>query len=172
MNFAGCVLGESLQQLSLFLLEIPNKVRERLMMNNKLTPGFRITNNIDEFDLYAVFSFLKSSYWAKGITFERLSKAVENSLCFGVISPHGTQVGFARVISDKSTFAYLSDVYILKEYRGFGLSSLLLMSILRHEDLQGLRNFMLTTLDAHGLYSKFGFSELKEPNVHMEKKVY
>ncbi|TRY33872.1 GNAT family N-acetyltransferase [Aliiglaciecola sp. M165] len=141
------------------------------MVSNNLTPGFRITTNQDEFDLYSVLSFLESSYWAKGITLERLSKAVENSLCFGVISPQGRQVGFARVISDKSTFAYLSDVYILQEYRGFGLSKLLLMNIFRHKDLQGLRRFMLSTLDAQGLYSKFGFTDLKEPKIHMEKSL-
>lgn len=131
--------------------------------------GFRVSSNRDEMDIDAVHDFLSSSYWAKGISKELLTKAINNSLCFGVFHTTGFQVGFARMISDYATYAYLADVYVVENYRGLGLSKLLMESIASHPDLQGLRPITLATLDAHGLYEKYGFSALQKPELFMEK---
>ncbi len=101
------------------------------------------------------------SYWAKNIPKETILKSIENSLCFGVFIEH-TQIGFARVITDKATFAYLADVFILDEYRGKGLSKWLMEFIHNHPDLQGLRRWLLATKDAHSLYEQFGWKKLTE----------
>jgi GNAT superfamily N-acetyltransferase len=102
------------------------------------------------------------SYWAKGIPIDTVKKSIENSLCFGIYK--GSQMaGFARVISDYATFAYLADVFIDEVWRGRGLSKWLMEVILAHPELQGLRRFMLATRDAHGLYRQFNFTELANP---------
>ena len=114
-----------------------------------------------------VHEVLTSSYWAKGIPLETVQESIENSISFGVY--HDQQlVGFARVISDRATFAYLADVFILPSHRGRGLSRWLMECIVSHPDLQGLRRWMLATQDAHGLYAKFGFTPLKSPESWME----
>jgi GNAT superfamily N-acetyltransferase len=103
------------------------------------------------------------SYWAIGIPIDVVIKSIDNSLCFGVY--HGEkQVGLARVISDYAVFAYLADVFILPEYRGKGLSKWLMQVIIDHPQLQGLRRFLLTTKDAHGLYEQFGFITYPQPD--------
>jgi ribosomal protein S18 acetylase RimI-like enzyme len=119
-------------------------------------------------DLSAIHSFLTASYWAKGIPFETVKKAIEHSLNFGVYKA-GKQVGFARVITDHATYAYIGDVYILVDYRGQGLSKWLMQVIVDHPELQGLRRWSLVTRDAHGLYRKTGFTEPKNPERYMEK---
>ncbi len=119
-------------------------------------------------DLDAVHTFLSQrSYWAAGISRERLETAIANSLPFGVYK-EGRQVGFARAISDYVTFAYLADVYIEESHRSRGLSKLLLEALLKHPQLQSLRRWMLGTRDAHGLYAQFGFIPLEEPGRWME----
>jgi GNAT superfamily N-acetyltransferase len=128
---------------------------------------YTITTDRDRFDLAAIHRFLAKSYWSPGVPIAIVERSIANSLCFGLF--HGRdQVGFARVITDKATFAYLSDVYVLESHRGKGLSKWLLEAIRGHEDLQGLRRFMLSTRDAHGLYSQFGFTELASPSRMME----
>jgi GNAT superfamily N-acetyltransferase len=118
-------------------------------------------------DVDGIHAFLTESYWAPGIPKAIVQHAIEGSMCFGVF--HGAvQVGFARVITDKATFAYLADVFILDTHRGKGLSKRLMEYILAHPDLQGLRRFMLATNDAHGLYRRFGFTEPKNPARFME----
>jgi GNAT superfamily N-acetyltransferase len=118
-------------------------------------------------DIEVVHGFLTNSYWANGIPIETVRLSIENSLCFGIY--HGKQqVGFARVISDRATFAYLADVFVLPAYRGRGLSRWLMECILGHPDLQGLRRWMLATQDAHGLYTKFGFNGIQSPERWME----
>jgi GNAT superfamily N-acetyltransferase len=110
----------------------------------------------------------EESYWADKRSTEQTTKAIENSLCFGVY--HGSeQVGFARVISDFATFAYLGDVFVLEKYRGQGLSKWLMQIIVDYPDLQGLRRWILATRDAHSLYSKYGFGQLRYPDRWMEK---
>jgi len=123
---------------------------------------FTITTDKTKMDIPVIHSYITGSYWAEGIPFETVAKAIEGSLCFGVF--HGEkQVGVARVITDAATFAYLCDVFIDESYRGRGLGKWLMETILGHESLQGLRRFALTTKDAHGLYSQYGFAPLPIP---------
>jgi len=119
-------------------------------------------------DLWAIHSFLVRSYWAEGIPFEIVKKSIEHSLNFGVYKA-GKQVGFARVITDYATYAYIGDVYILEDFRGQGLSKWLMQVIAEHPELQGLRRWSLLTGDAHGLYRKTGFQELQNSELYMEK---
>jgi N-acetylglutamate synthase-like GNAT family acetyltransferase len=129
---------------------------------------FYIVNKLEEMDLTLIHKTLSSTYWAKNIPFSVLVKGLENSLCFAVMNAGNQQVGFARMITDRATFAYLADVFILPECRGLGLSKRLMKHILDHEDLQGLRRMALATSDAHGLYQQFGFKALANPSSFME----
>ena len=132
-----------------------------------MNENYRISDIYDEMDVAAVHAFLTRSYWAKSISLNTVDRAMQNSLCFGVFY-QDQQVGFARVISDYATFAYLADVYILEPHRGKGLSKELTKTVLEHPKLQGLRRMLLATSDAHGLYAKFGFSEVEEPQLLMQ----
>jgi GNAT superfamily N-acetyltransferase len=128
---------------------------------------FQISTDPARIDLRAVHDFLTNSYWARGIPFETVQRSIQNSFCFGIY--HGDrQIGFARVITDRATFAYLADVFVLPDYRGRGLSKWLMKCIIAHPDLQGLRRWMLATRDAHALYTQYGFSPLKAPERWME----
>jgi GNAT superfamily N-acetyltransferase len=128
---------------------------------------YRITTDRRDLDVRAIHGFLTQSYWSPGVPIGVVERAIANSLCFGVL--HGLdQVGFARVITDRATFAYLCDVYVLEAHRGRGLSKWLLEVIRGHADLQGLRRFLLATRDAHGLYAQFGFTPLANPSRIME----
>lgn len=129
---------------------------------------FEITSNPTDLDLKVIHAFVSESYWAKNMPMATLKKAISNSLVFGVYKTSGEQVGFARVVTDKATFAYLADVFVLEECRGLGLSKLLMQSVCAHPDLQGLRRFMLATSDAHGLYSQFGFTQVENPEILMQ----
>jgi GNAT superfamily N-acetyltransferase len=125
--------------------------------------GFVFSDDKQLLDLVAVHDYLSNhSYWAGGIPLEIVQRSAENSLCFGIYKDR-KQVGFARWITDKATFGYLADVYILEDYRGLGLSKKLMSLMLFHPDLQGLRRYMLGTLDAHGLYAQFGFKAIENP---------
>jgi N-acetylglutamate synthase-like GNAT family acetyltransferase len=122
--------------------------------------GFKISTDKDLLDIDVIYNYLdKESYWSQGIPLEKLKASVENSMCFGIYKDD-KQVGFARVITDKATFAYLCDVFILTDHRGIGLSKWLLQTIKNHPELQGLRRWSLATVDAHTLYSQFGFTPL------------
>lgn len=121
--------------------------------------GYSITTDTTFFNLEYIHNFLTHSYWAAGIPIETVQRSIENSLCFGVFHL-GRQIGFARMITDKATFAYLADVFIDEAYRGRGLSKWLMEEILSHPELQGLRRMMLATRDAHGLYAQYGFVPL------------
>jgi GNAT superfamily N-acetyltransferase len=129
--------------------------------------GYRITTDRRDLDVRAIHDFLTQSYWSPGVPIGVVERAIANSLCFGVFNGRD-QVGFARVITDKATFAYLADVYVLEAHRRRGLSKWLLAVIRAHADLQGLRRFMLATRDAHGLYARFGFTSLANPSRVME----
>lgn len=117
--------------------------------------------------LETIHSVLKNSYWAKNIPLEILKRSIENSICFGVYIEK-EQIGFCRVITDKATFAYLADVFIVEDHKGKGYSKLLMKEVMSHPELQGLRKFLLGTADAHGLYRQFGFKELAKPERMME----
>jgi GNAT superfamily N-acetyltransferase len=110
----------------------------------------------------------EESYWAKGMARETLERAVAHSLCFGLYAGEA-QIGFARVISDYATYAYLSDVFVLEAYRGQGLGQWLLACVVAHPDLQSLRRFGLTTRDAQSLYARLGWQPLRYPERHMER---
>lgn len=125
--------------------------------------GFVFSDDKRLLDVTAIHDYLSNdSYWAKGIPLEVVKRSVENSLCFGIYRDT-KQIGFARWITDKATFGYLADVYILEIHRGLGLSKKLMSLMLFHPDLQGLRRYMLGTLDAHGLYAQFGFKVIENP---------
>ena len=130
--------------------------------------GFRISTDTGLLDRDVIFNFLlRQSYWSNGLTTEKLNKAIDHSLCFGVYKDNAT-IGFARIITDKANFAYLCDVFILPGYRRLGLSKWLLQTIKAHDDLQNLRRWLLATADAHNLYRQFGFTELSKPERWME----
>ena len=130
---------------------------------------FTISTDRSRLQLDVIQAFMsEESYWAKSRTLEQTRTAIENSICFGVYEGE-RQIGFARVVSDQATFAYLGDVFILNEFRGRGLSKWLMETIVSHPDLQGLRRWLLATRDAHGLYSQFGFGPLRFPERWMER---
>ncbi|MFN8291833.1 MAG: GNAT family N-acetyltransferase [Chitinophagaceae bacterium] len=123
---------------------------------------FMISTDPSLLDIGVIHSYLcDQSYWAAGISREVVKKSVENSLCFGVYTG-GTQIGFARLVTDRATFAYLADVFILEPYRGKGLSKWLISVIQSHPELQSLRRWVLGTRDAQGLYEQFGWSVFTE----------
>ena len=128
---------------------------------------YEISTDPARLDVGAIHAFLTESYWSPGIPRATVERALANSLCFGVFW-QGQQVGFARVVTDRTTFAYLCDVYVLDAHRGRGLAQELMTRVVEHPDLQGLRRIMLATRDAHGLYAKFGFKPLASPGVMME----
>lgn len=128
---------------------------------------YEISSERGRMDVDAIHAFLTRTYWARGIPRETVQRAIDNSLCFGVFL--GTaQVGFARVITDQATFAYLADVYLLDEHRGKGLARRLVQAVLAHPRLQGLRRWLLVTRDAHALYRPHGFQPLAHPDRIME----
>lgn len=133
-------------------------------------PDYEITSDAARLDVDAIHAFLSKTYWSPGIPRHIVQRAIDNSLCFGVLL-EGRQVGFARLVTDKATFAYLADVYVLEEHRGKGLSLRLMEAVKAHPELQGLRRMMLATRDAHGLYAKFGFTPLAAPDRMMEVHV-
>lgn len=126
---------------------------------------FEISYDKERMDIDVIHKYLCRSYWAQGIDIETIKTAIENSLCFGAFLENGSQIGFARLITDYSTFAYLADVFVLEEYRGLGVSKAIMATISKHEIFEKLRRIMLATRDAHGLYKQFGFQPInKEQN--------
>jgi GNAT superfamily N-acetyltransferase len=129
---------------------------------------FVITTDPQRLDLDDIHGFLsQESTWAKGIPRAVFDKSLLASLCFGLLH-NRQQAGFARVISDYSTVAYLGDVFVVPEYRGHGLSKWLMACVMAHSDLQHLRRWILVTGNAHSLYRKYGFKELAQPETYME----
>lgn len=119
-------------------------------------------------DLERIHAALATSYWSAGRSREVVAKSLANSLCFGAYDG-ARQIGLARVVTDRATFAYLCDVYVEPEFRGRGVGKRLMSAVVAHPDLQGLRRFQLVTRDAHGLYEQFGFTPLANPERHMER---
>lgn len=121
-------------------------------------------------DLDVVHGFISHTYWANGISRERMERAVSNSLMFGVyLGEERQQIGGARIVTDHATFAYLADVFIVEEHQGKGLSKWLCEQLFEHPDLTHLRRWILATKDAHTLYEKYGFTPLAEPGRYMER---
>jgi len=129
--------------------------------------GFTVSTDPARLDLDAIHAFLATAYWCEGIPRETVARALANSLCFGLYEGP-RQIGLARMVTDRATFAYLCDVYVLPELRGKGLGTWLMECVVAHPDLQGLRRISLVTRDAHELYRPFGFAEIKSPERHME----
>ena len=134
--------------------------------------GYWITTDVDTFDMDFVHEKLSGdAYWSKGIPRDTLEKAFRNSLSFGLFAPDKSQVGMARMVTDRATFAYLADVYVSAAHRGKGLGDFIMQVIMAHPDLQGLRRMMLATSDMHPLYRKYGFSAIGQPDILMEQVV-
>ena len=135
--------------------------------------AFVVSTDRARLDLDVVHGYLARSYWAAGVPREVVARSIANSLCFGLYEapPSGapTQVGFARAITDRATYAYLADVFVLESHRGRGLGIWLMECVIAHPDLQGLRRWSLVTRDAHSLYSRFGFVTPPAPERYMEK---
>lgn len=131
-------------------------------------PNYEVSLDQTRLDVKAIHSFLSQSYWSLGIPITTVEMAIKNSICVGAYLEE-QQVGFARVITDRATFAYLADVFVLEKHRGQGLSQRMLEMLFNHSDVQGMRRMMLATRDAHGLYEKFGFKALGAPTRFMEK---
>ena len=138
------------------------------METQQVLSEYEISTDAHRLNVGVVHKFLaEDSYWSPGIPRATVERAIQNSLCFGVFH-RAKQIGFARVVTDKSTFALLADLFILEAHRGKGLSKWLMRCVVGHEDLQGLRRLLLLTSDAHGLYRQFGFRELGDPSRFME----
>lgn len=142
-----------------------NLSREQVVEYRK--EGFQVSTDRSRLDIRVIHEFLTKCYWAKGIPESTVARSMANSLCFGVYDSQ-QQVGFARVVSDFATFAYIGDVFVLETYRGQGLGKWLLECICKHPSLAGLRRWVLVTRDAHGLYAQSGFTPLRTPDRWME----
>jgi GNAT superfamily N-acetyltransferase len=122
--------------------------------------AYEISTDPARLDVAAIHAYLTRSYWSPGIPFAIVERALRHSLCFGAYeAASGAQVGFARVVADHATFAYLCDVYVLEEHRGHGLSKRMMREMMAHPALSGARRIMLATRDAHGLYRQYSFAE-------------
>ena len=139
-----------------------------MKMNEWKRDSYTISTDRERLDLNVIHDFLTQSYWAAGVPVEVVKRSIENSLPFGLYD-NDRQIGFARVITDYATFAYLADVFILEDARGAGLGKWLVSVIASHPELRGLRRWMLATRDAHNLYRTVGFESLKQPDRWMEK---
>lgn len=134
---------------------------------NQFRGEFCVSSDPKRLEMMTIHDFLTRSYWSPGTPVDVVKRAIQGSLCFGLFHM-SAQIGFARVITDRATFAYLCDVYVLEDYRGQGLGRWLLEVVVAHPDLQGLRRIVLVTRDAHGLYEQFGFRPLARPEGFME----
>jgi len=136
-------------------------------MSQVESQSIEVTTDRSRLDLDVIHGFLTRSYWAGGIPRETVARSIEHSLCFGAFD-EDRQVGFARVISDRATFAYICDVFALESHRGGGVGKSLMAAIMSHPELQGLRRWTLFTRDAHGLYRQYGFGVPRHPERLME----
>jgi GNAT superfamily N-acetyltransferase len=133
-----------------------------------LSAEYEISCDQGRIDVTLVHEFLRTSYWAEGRTRETVERSIRNSLCFGVYAS-GEQIAFARVVTDRAVFAYLADVFVVPKLRGRGIGKGLVATILAHPDLQNC-TFLLGTRDAHGLYERFGFGPIREPQRLMRRE--
>jgi hypothetical protein len=133
--------------------------------------GYQITTDPNKIDTEKLHHYLsKEAYWSKGISKELVLNSLKYSLNFSILSPNFEFIGFARVVTDYSTFGWLADVFVNENHRRKGLGKWLIKTILEHPDLQTLRNFLLFTIDAHGLYQKYGWNYLENPEILLAKK--
>lgn len=135
-------------------------------MNEEIKDRFSVSTDKSKLDISTIHDFLKNSYWAENIPLAIVEKSIKNSLCFGLYEGN-KQIGFARVITDYATTAFLKDVFILKPYQGQGLGKWFVDYILKYSELQDVSKWLLSTKDAHGLYRRYGFTKLTEPEKMM-----
>ncbi len=131
---------------------------------------FLVSDDPSRLDLGVIHGFLRGAYWSEGVPLDVVRRAIDHSLCFGLFE-HDRQVGFARAITDRATYAYLADVFVVPSHRGRGLARWLMECVMAHPHLQGLRRFSLVTRDAHALYRPFGFDPLAQPERYLERFV-
>ena len=134
-----------------------------------MTDAYRLSFDSADMQVDAIHAFLAQSYWAENIARAVVERAIAGSLCVGIFAPGGDQVGFARVVTDRATFAYLADVYVLAAHRGHGLAARMVTALHDHPDLQGLRRWMLATSDAHGLYAALGWTPIEDGTPFMQR---
>lgn len=137
------------------------------MVDEYRNGDYMISTDKKRLKTVVIHAFLRQSYWGSNMTFDSVKKSIKNSFCFGMYK-NEEQVGFARVVTDHTTFAYLADVFILENHRGEGLSKWLVETVMSHPELQNLRRWLLITKDAHGLYKKFGFKGINNPDEYLE----
>jgi GNAT superfamily N-acetyltransferase len=130
--------------------------------------ALRLSSDPADMDALAVHAVLTETYWAKGVPVDVVRRSIAGSIPFGIFDGD-RQVAFARAVTDRATFAYVADVYVLEAYRGHGLAARMLAAIFTHPDLQGLRRWLLATRDAHGLYARYGFTPVPGSDRLMEK---
>lgn len=131
--------------------------------------GYRLSFDRADMQIAAIHAFLTRSYWAENISLALVERAIAGSLCIGSFAPEGDQAGFARVITDYATFAYLADVYVLESHRRRGLAARMVTALHDHPDLQGLRRWMLATSDAHPLYAALGWTAIEDSKPFMQR---
>ncbi len=131
--------------------------------------GYAVSDDPARLDFDVIHGFLKTAYWCVGIPREVVERASANSLAFGLYAPSGSQAGYGRSITDRATYAYFSDVFVLEAVRGRGLGQFLVGTMMDHPDHQGLKHLALVTDDAHGLYARHGFKPIADPRKHMNR---
>ncbi len=131
--------------------------------------GFTVSDDPARLDFDVVHGFLRDAYWCAGIPRKVVERAARNALTVGLYDQAGAQIGYGRSITDRATYAYLSDVFVLEDFRGRGLGTFLVEAIMSHPDHQGLKHMTLATDDAHALYAKFGFKSLANPDIYMHQ---
>ena len=136
-------------------------------MHVRRDDGYEIADDPSRLDVDVIHGFLTTSYWSPGIPRDVVARGIAHSIAFGLYTPQGRQAGFARAVSDRATYAYLADVFVLDEHRGRGLGAWLVETVLAHPDLRDLRRWALATADAHTLYERFGFSPPAKPDIHL-----
>lgn len=133
--------------------------------------GFEVDDDGRRLQLDVVHDFLRQAYWSTGVPQDVVTRALRNSLVVGLYAPDGRQAGMARAVTDRATFAWIADVFVLPQYRGRGLGRFVVEALLEHPDLKGLRRMMLATADAHDLYRRYGFEEVAEPEIYLARLV-
>ena len=145
--------------------------RDNQRVQEKRQDGFEVDDDVERLQLDVVHGFLREAYWSPGIPRDVVERAIRNSLVVGLYAPEGGQVGMARAVTDRATFAWIADVFVLRRYRGRGLGRFVVEALLKHPDLTGLRRQMLATADAHDLYRRYGFGDLTDPELYLVRRV-
>ena len=139
-------------------------------MQRSREDGYQADDDVTRIQLDVVHQFLVTAYWSKDVPRDVVERALANSVTIGLYAPDGSQVGLARAVTDRATFAWIADVYVLPEHRGAGLGRFVVETLLEHPELQGLRRIMLATADAHELYRGYGFEDLDDPRRYLARR--